>query len=63
LGLEGPLRAGNATEKIEAQRGVFGKGMAGEVGFRKETETGDSAASRESVPMGGADGAKFEILD
>src|SRR5580704_2126797 len=42
---------------------MLGKSVAGEVGFREEAEAGDAAGARELVPLRGADGTEFHLVD
>ena len=58
-----PFGATNATEKIEAERSVFRKGMAREVRFGEWAEPGDSSRTGELVPLGLSHGAKLHLPD
>lgn len=58
-----PFRARNATKKIEAKRIVLGKGMAGDVGFRKQAQAGDAAGSWKLMPLRFADGAQLHAAN
>jgi hypothetical protein len=63
VGFEIPCGAGDAAKQIQAERTVFGKGVAGEVGLRKEAEAGDSASAGELVPLGLPDGPEIHFTD
>jgi hypothetical protein len=58
---EFPLRAWNAAEQIQAERGVFWKRVARQVRFRKQAQAGNAAASRELMPYGRSHRSKLQI--
>ena len=58
-----PFGATNATEKIEAERSVFRKGVAREVRFGEWAEASDSAGTGKLVPLGLPHGAKLHLPD
>jgi hypothetical protein len=62
--LEIILRTGLATKQIQTNRGVLGKGMAGEMAFTEQQQTGNASGqgwSRRSklVPANGLDGVEI----
>ena len=51
-----PLSAWNTAKKIQAERIVFGKGVAGDVGLGEQAQAGDTARTRKLMPLRFADG-------
>lgn len=62
-GLEIPFRTGHATEKIQTQRTVLGKRVAGEMRFSEQTEAGNSAGSGKLMPLGRGDRPEIHLLN
>jgi hypothetical protein len=58
-----PLSARNTAENIQAKRIVFGKGMAGDVGFGEQAKAGDSAGPWKLMPLRFADGAQLQAAN
>ena len=50
-----PFGARNAAKEIQAKRIMFGKGMAGDVRFREQSEAGYSAGPGKLMPLRCAD--------
>lgn len=48
--LEVPFRARNATKKIQTERGMLRKGMASQMRFGKEAQSGDAAGTGKLMP-------------
>jgi hypothetical protein len=61
-GFEIPIRARPAAEYIQTQRPVFREGVAGDVRFLEQGDSGD-ATTGELVPDGVPDGVEIHFVD
>ena len=58
-----PFVARNAAKKIQAERIVLGKGVTGDVGFRQQAKTGDTARAGKLMPLRFADGPQLHAAN
>ena len=58
-----PFVARNTAKKIQAQRIVLGKGMASDVGFRKQAKASNAAGPGKLMPLRFADGAQLHTAN
>jgi hypothetical protein len=61
--LEIPLRAGNTTKDVEAERAVLWKRVAREMRLREKAKAGDPSGTRKLMPLGFADGPELHLPD
>lgn len=58
-----PFGPRNTAKKIQTKRIMLGKGMAGDVGFRKKAEARDAAGPGKLMPLRLADRAKLHAAN
>ena len=58
-----PVGTRPAAEQVQAESPVFGKRMAGEVGFRQHADAGDAARIRKRMPLRRRARMQLQIAD
>ena len=58
-----PIGTRPAAEQVEAECPIFGKRMAGKVGFRQHADAGDAARVRKRVPLRRGTRMQIQIAD
>src|ERR1700683_3647451 len=48
---------------MQAERAMLGEGVAGEVRFGEQAQSGDAAGARELAPLRGAERAEFHLVN